>query len=194
MKFTFTRTLEHRIILALSVFALIMLLLYTGVHTANVLARYVQPAFIGWLAAFGIELTIALMAWRLARGKGEGKLNIFIIGALLFALFVSMLANVDEGYRINYQDSLQIANLGQLDVFQGIVGLAVTGLIPVLVFAISEIVGSELFTEVEQSVKSVQVERTPVEQPKQWGARELAKAAGIAPATASKVVQALNGK
>lgn len=193
MNIKLTRTLEHRIILGLSVFALIMLLAYTGVHTANVLARYVQPPFIGWLAAFGIELTIALMAWRLARGKSEGKANIFIVGALLFALFVSMLANVDEGYRINYQDSLVIANLGKLDVFQGIVGLAVTGLIPVLVFAISEIVGSELFTEVEHPAKSVQVERTQVEQ-KKWGARELAKAAGIAPATASKVTQVLNGK
>jgi predicted HTH transcriptional regulator len=77
---------------------------------------------------------------------------------------ISALANISEGYRTMYGEPLTVSNIGQLDIIQAIVGLSATGLISLIVFALSEIIGVDVETteRVAQRAKP-KTEPRPVE-------------------------------
>lgn len=142
---------EQRIQTIVAVVALGCLLAYTFVHTWSLLARYVYPPFVGGIAAFGIELVVAFISYRLATLKRSSKKSNVLISLLAFALLVSVLANVAEGYQVKFGQELTVSNIGNIDFIQAFVGLAATGLLSVMVFAVSEIVGSDVDTVVKRA-------------------------------------------
>lgn len=135
---TFNKRTEQNAMLLVCTIGLFALLTYTFVHTGAFLARFVRPAGVGYLAAFGVEIIIAALAWRLSRGQTK---NGYLTFALVIALVVSAFANVYEGYAERYGEQLTYANIWQIDIIQAVLLVFATGLISVLVFAISDIVG-----------------------------------------------------
>lgn len=133
----------NEIISFVSAFGGLLILAYTFVHTSNVLARYINPPFVGWLAGAGIELIIFSMSWKLAtiKGKEPNKLLYF---TLIISLIVSTIANVAEGYYVSHKQELTWANIGNIDPIQALVGISSNLLLPILVFAVSELVGSDI--------------------------------------------------
>lgn len=216
------RPTEQTIMMWLSCLGLTGLLIYTFVHTGGLLARYVAPWSIGYIAAFGIELMIVAMSYRLASLKRVERGNGFLLFLLIAALFVSAFANIDEGHLVRYGEHVRVDNIGELDPIQAVIGLSATGLISLLVFAISEIFGSDVNTvrratertrkQGEQAVQSEllapEQEQTPITQEangdyqqaiyslldagQSLGPRPMADVVGCSPATASKWIKEYN--
>lgn len=142
---------EQRTQMTFAVLALIGLLAYTFVHTGGLMSRYIQPAFVGYMAAFGVELAVAGISFRLASLKRKQLTSRSLLFILTSALFVSALANISEGYSVRYGEPLTWANLGDIDYIQAVIGIAATGLISLMVFAISETIGVDVETVVKQT-------------------------------------------
>lgn len=142
---------EHRTQMSFAVLALIGLLAYTFVHTGGLMSRYIQPAFVGYMAAFGVELAVAGISFRLASLKRKQITSRSLLFILISALFVSALANISEGYSVRYGEPLTWENLGDIDYIQAVIGIAATGLISLMVFAISETIGVDVETVVKQT-------------------------------------------
>lgn len=188
------------ITLLLSFAGLFCLLSYTFVHTGNVLAGFVRPSWIGFVAAFGIELLVALMAWRYAQAKRSERTDKFLRFALIATLFVSALANLTEGFHVRYQTDLSWAEITQIGVTQFVIAVAMTGLIPVLVFAVTDLLASDVnkyvkqvqpkankeLVEDEQTANSVQNLVFALLQEREHTVTELSNHLGIAKSTASK--------
>lgn len=152
----------------------LFILAYTFVHTSNVLARYVHPWWVGWIAGAGIELIIFSMSWKLATIKGkETRLSYgrhasdgLLKFTLIISLVVSTIANVAEGYFVSHQTQLTWANILEIDPIQALVGLSSNLLLPILVFAVSELVGSDVEKIAKQvPVKVGKTKRAEDEQP-----------------------------
>lgn len=154
---------EQRTQMTFAVLALIGLLAYTFVHTGGLMSRYIQPAFVGYMAAFGVELAVAGISFRLASLKRKQLTSRSLLFILISALFVSALANISEGYSVRYGEPLTWANLGDIDYIQAVIGIAATGLISLMVFAISETIG----VDVETVVRQTEREQRQAEQGKQ---------------------------
>lgn len=151
---TLPRTLiqPSKIISFVSAFGGLLILSYTFVHTSNVLARYIHPPFVGWLAGGGIELIIFSMSWKLATIKGKDP-NRLLKFTLIISLVVSTIANVAEGYYVSHKQELTWANIGSIDPIQALVGISSNLLLPILVFAVSELVGSDIERITKQATK-----------------------------------------
>lgn len=202
----------NEIIAAISAFGGLLILSYTFVHTSNVLARYIHPPFVGWLAGGGIELIIFSMSWKLATIKGKEP-NRLLKFTLIVSLIVSTIANVAEGYFVSHKQELTWANIGMIDPVQALVGISSNLLLPVLVFAVSELVGSDIeritkqvapkpSKEKQEAPEQAQTPELEAEQldpndykqavyailkeGKQMGPRPMAAAVGCSPATAKK--------
>lgn len=150
-----TKTVELYGLILLSIVTLVALLTYTFVHTGGLLSKYVQPPEIGYVAAFGVEAAIITMSIRIGKllrklaqsayKSLEGWMSLFWQGnTLLFVLAVSAAANVVEGYKVRYGLELTIDNIQDLDALQISIGLLATGLIPVVVLSMTEIVSGEI--------------------------------------------------
>ena len=63
--------------------ALALLLAYTWVHTGALLAGYVRPAYVGYLAAAGIELSVVTLSIRIGEVRKVRANSLF----MLFTLF-----------------------------------------------------------------------------------------------------------
>lgn len=137
------KNIEQFLMFALAVVGTVALLTYTFVHTGGLLAKYVEPPWVGYVAAFGIELIIALMSFKLARLRTNAKGRNGLIALLAGALLVSALANLSEGYETRFEQSLTLANIGEIDVIQAVIGVSATALLSLLVFAVAEILGDE---------------------------------------------------
>lgn len=174
-----TKTVERYGLISLSILTLFALLAYTFVHTGGLLSKYVQPPEIGYVAAFGVEAAIITMSIRIgkllrrlaqSRYKGaEGWLSLFWQGStLLFVLAVSAAANVVEGYKVRYGLELTIDNIKDLDGLQIAIGLLATGLIPVVILSMTEIVSGEIKVALEVDLQTLDpVTATPaIELPK----------------------------
>ena len=148
---------EQRTQMIIAGLALTGLLAYTFVHTGGLMSRYIHPAFVGYMAAFGVELTVAGISFRLASLKRKQLTSRSLLFILISALFVSALANISEGYTVRYGKSLTWVNLGDIDYIQAVIGIAATGLISLMVFAISELIG----VDVEAVVKQTEREQKP---------------------------------
>jgi len=134
---------KQRIQLAAGVLSLIALLTYTLIHTGGLLARYVNPPFAGYVAALGIETAIVSLSLRIGDLR-KSNLDYRFFGFVLVAVVVvSALANVYEGFHTYYGEPMTAANLTRLDPIQAIVGLSATGLISLIVLALSEIIGTD---------------------------------------------------
>lgn len=157
------KRIEQRVQMSIAVLALIGLLAYTFVHTGGLMAQYIRPVFVGYMAAFGIELAVAGISFRLASLKRKQVTSRLLLFILISALFVSALANIAEGYQVKYAKPLTWVNLNEIDYIQAVIGIAATGLISLMVFAISEMIG----TDVETVVKQTEREQKQAEPSKQ---------------------------
>lgn len=145
--------------LFVGIISLIALLTYTLVHTGGLLARYIEPALIGYVAAFGIEASVVSLSLRIGELRKSRQSTTFFLFVLVAVVIVSAIANIAEGFETSTGDKLTINNLSQLDVVQAVTGLTATGLISLIVLALSEIVG----TDVAQTMKVVQKEQKQAE-------------------------------
>lgn len=119
--------------------ALLAMLAYNFVHTGGLLAAYVDPWWIGYVAAFGIELAVVALSVAIgARNYHNLKTGGFV-AVLIGVVIVSCLANIDQGYLVRYGRHIRGDTLGSVDLVQGIIGLSATGLVSVIVMAMSEI-------------------------------------------------------
>lgn len=120
---------------------IILLLSYTFIHTGAVLARYINPPILGYMAAGGVEGLIMVLSWRRAfRAESTSSITF----TLATVLVISAIANLYEGYAVKEGQELTVSNLATLDPIQAVVGMLVTFTIPFLVFKAGEVMGSGL--------------------------------------------------
>lgn len=131
--------------------SLVGVLAYNFTHTGGLLAAYVEPRFVGYVAAFGIELAVVGLSLRIDELRRTNTDAKFHIGTLAAVVVVSALANIAEGYAVRFGESLTSANIGRLDAVQAVVSLAATGLLSLVTFAIAEIVGHDIGASVPQT-------------------------------------------
>lgn len=136
--------MKTKLQLGAGIVALVALLVYTLMHTGTALANYVQPAYVGFVAAFGIELSIVSLSLRIGELRQRRQDTKFFVFVLLAVVVVSAVANVSEGFKTAYNEHLTVDNLAQLDIVQAAIGLAMTGLISLIVLALSEILGTDV--------------------------------------------------
>lgn len=124
-----------------AVIALLTMLSYNFVHTGGLLASYVDPPIYGYIAAFGIELAVVALSVAIGTRKWHGLEAKWLGAVLISVLVVSFLANVAQGHLQRYKVDISTTTVTRIDLVQGIIGLAATGLISLIVFAMSEIAG-----------------------------------------------------
>lgn len=151
--------------------SLTALLVYTLVHTGGLLATYVNPWWVGYIAAFGIELAVVSLSLRIGDLKRTGQDSRFFMFVLVSVVIVSALANISQGFAVAHKTEMTLQNIRQLDAIQAIIGLTATGLISLIVLALSEIIGVDVNAVVRQMEREQRiVERierkpnTPTEQ------------------------------
>jgi len=120
---------------ALAALAMVLILVYTFWHTAALLASYVTPAPVGWIAALGIEAAVVALSLRAGAYKKT----------LAAALIVSAIANIERGARESglATGGLTLASVGGIDWLQAVIGIAATALLSVLVFRLADIVSHD---------------------------------------------------
>jgi hypothetical protein len=128
----------------LSLLAMVAMLSYTFWHTGTLLSRYIAPAWLGYLAAGGVELTIVAMSiqFDLLSDGDKSKLSkgLFVF-VFLSTLAVSALANVAEGFYTAKGLTLTMSTFRQIDPLQAVIGVAATGLLSICVMSLAEILG-----------------------------------------------------
>lgn len=124
--------------------ALLAMLAYNFVHTGGLMASYVDPWWIGYTAAFGIELAVVALSVAIGTRRWHGMTSRWFEAVLVAVLFVSFLANVAQGHLHRYGQDITSGTFGSIDWIQGIIGLAATGLVSIIVMAMSEITGQYL--------------------------------------------------
>ena len=149
--------MKTKVQISIGLLSLLCLLSYTWTHTGGLLAEYVNPAFVGYLAALGIELSIVGLSLRIGELKRSGLDARFFVLTLIAVVSVSALANVAMGYAVKFGEPLTLANVGRLDIVQAMVSLAATGLISLVTFALAELVGQDVSAAVKVSGKTVKV-------------------------------------
>jgi hypothetical protein len=147
--------MKAKIQIGVSLLSLLALLTYTLVHTGGLLARYVQPAVIGYVAAFGIEAAVVSLSLRIGELRRSKQSTGFFVFVLVAVVIVSAVANIAEGFTAVQGEHLTTQTIRQLDPIQAFIGLAATGLISLIVLALAEIIG----TDVETAVKQAERER-----------------------------------
>ncbi len=141
--------------LGIGIVSLIALLVYTLAHTGALLAQYVSPVFIGYIAAFGIEAAIVSLSLRIGDLRKSQQSATFFYFVLVSTVIISAIANIAEGFYTMHGEHLTLSTVRQLDLVQAVIGVTATGLISLIVLALSEIVG----TDVTQTVKQAEKER-----------------------------------
>lgn len=124
--------------------SLLALLSYTFVHTGGLLARYIKPEIVGYIAAIGIELSIVSLSLRIGDMRKLKQPNGFFLFVLIAVVAVSAVANVAEGFYVSMGTQLTSETFGQLDTIQATIGLMATAIISLIVFALSEIAGNDV--------------------------------------------------
>lgn len=121
--------------------ALLLVLVYNFVHTGGLLASYVTPPAVGFVAAVGIELSVVGLSLQIGRRKHDKQDAGFFYFVLVSVVIVSALANVAQGHLQRYGNDITIDSLTTIDIIQGIIGIAATALLSLIVMAMAEIVG-----------------------------------------------------
>lgn len=143
--------MKNKMQIGVSLLSLIALLTYTLVHTGSLLSRYVHPAVIGYIAAFGIEAAVVSLSLRIGQLRGRQESSGFFIFVLFSVVFVSAIANIAEGFTAVQSEPLTIESLRQLDPIQAFIGVAATGLVSLIVLALAEIIGTDVETAVNNT-------------------------------------------
>lgn len=125
----------------IAVAALVLMLAYNFRHTGQLLARHVDPEWYAYGAAFGIELGILVLSVAIGTAKWHSLKVGWLWIVLALVLFVSFLANVSEGHLTRYGIDITQDSIKDIDPVQSVIGLAATGMISVIVMAMSEIIG-----------------------------------------------------
>ncbi|MCA9953881.1 MAG: hypothetical protein KC434_04130 [Anaerolineales bacterium] len=136
-----------------TILSLLALLTYTLVHTGGLLARYVHPAIIGYVAAFGIEAAVVSLSLRIGELRRTKQSTVFFLFVLIAVVVVSAVANIAEGFTAVQDEALTLATVRTLDPVQAIIGLSATGLVSLIVLALAEILGTDVETAVKQADK-----------------------------------------
>jgi hypothetical protein len=100
--------MKAKIQLSVGIVSLVALLAYTLAHTGALLAQYVSPGFIGYVAAFGIELSIVSLSLRIGDLRKSQQSTGFFLFVLVSVVIVSAIANVSEGFYTMYQEQLTL--------------------------------------------------------------------------------------
>lgn len=129
---------------AVASIALLAMLTYNFVHTGGLLASYVDPRGVGYAAAFGIELAVVALSVAIGTRRWHGMKTRWFEAVLIAVLLVSFMANVSQGHLQRYGGDILTTTFGSIDLVQGIIGLAATGLISLIAMAMSEIIGQYL--------------------------------------------------
>lgn len=148
--------MQRKIELAVGGLALFGLLAYTFVHTAGLLARWVDFEPVAWAAAFGVELSIVWMSIRIGANRKAGKQTKWLVFVLGVTLFISAVANVVEGFAANQAEQLTIASASAIDPIQAIVGVFATAFVCLVVFALSEVIGTDVDKAITQAKRGEQ--------------------------------------
>jgi len=123
-----------------SVISLIGILAYTYWHTAGVLSQYTTAPVVGYIAAFGIEIAVFSLSFRIGNNdRNRGFYTFTLIGVLI----VSMLANMVMGFEVKYRTTPTWTTIQRLDIIEWIVWTAMNGLMSLISFALSKIIGSQ---------------------------------------------------
>lgn len=166
-----SRDVEQAIILIVTAIGLFGLLSYTFWHTGGLLSRFVNPGFLGYTAAFGIEAIIVVMSYKLAKLKSNSQTNWWLWFALAFALVVSAVANYAEGFYTYHEQLLTwVSWWSNVDPVQFIISLLATALISVLVFVVSDIISTDVtpvIRKVEHVIRSPEQPEQPEQQAEQ---------------------------
>ncbi len=124
--------------------ALGAVLLYNFVHTGNILASFIDPSEVGYIAAGGIEAIVIFLSMQISERRRDKRSTRLFVGALVAVVVVSALANVAEGYAVKFGKPLEVAVFGATDFAQLVVWLSSTGLLSLVVFAMAEIIGDDM--------------------------------------------------
>lgn len=124
--------------------ALGAVLLYNFVHTGNILASFIDPSEVGYIAAGGIEAIVIFLSMQISERRRDKRSTRLFVGALVAVVVVSALANVAEGYAVKFGKPLEVVVFGATDFAQLVVWLSSTGLLSLVVFAMAEIIGDDM--------------------------------------------------
>lgn len=150
--------MKDKIQLIAGIISLVGLLAYTLVHTGGLLARYIEPHGVGYVAAMGIEIAIVSLSLRIGDLK-RGNLDYrFFLFVLVSVVVVSALANVAEGFATSTGERLTVGNVSRMDIVEVVIGLSATGLISLIVLALSEIIGTDVQAVITAEDKKRRVE------------------------------------
>lgn len=137
-------TKKNVLMIVIGIISIIGLFSYTWIHSGNLLARYIDPPFIGFLAAAGIELSIIGLSMRIGELKKSGLNYRYFAFTLIAVVVVSAAANIAEGFYVRYNEALTVANIGRLDLIEAVILLGATGLISLVTLALSELIGQDV--------------------------------------------------
>ncbi len=124
--------------------SLVGVLAYNWTHTGGLLASYVRPEFVGYVAAAGIELAVVGLSLRIDELRRANNAATFHLATLGAVVIVSAIANVAQGYLVKFGQELTSTNIVRLDAVQVVVSLSATGLLSLVVFALAEVVGHDI--------------------------------------------------
>lgn len=136
-------------------FVLPTLLAYSGKHTADLLASYSDPWWLGYGGAFGIEILVVLISLKIGREMAalyrdrlaKKELDLGHVASLVWQIItlgivtmVSIIANIVQGYHVKYGQDLTVQRIPDIDPAQMLAGILATALIPIVTLAVSEII------------------------------------------------------
>ncbi len=171
--------MKAKVQIGVTVLSLLALLTYTLVHTGGLLARYVHPAVIGYVAAFGIEAAVVSLSLRIGELRRSKQSTGFFLFVLVAVVVVSAVANIAEGFTAVQGEQLTSRTIQQLDPVQAFIGLSATGLVSLIVLALAEILG----TDVDTAVKQAERERKRLPEPMPIQVNTVVQSEAIAPST-----------
>jgi hypothetical protein len=152
---------KREVMIVFGALSLLALLSYTWVHTGGLLSTYVNPGWIGYVAAFGIESAIVGFSLRIGELKKLGQNYWFFLTALILVMVVSAIANISQGFYVKYGEYLSVNNWQKMDLVEAGILIAATGLISVVTLAISEVVGQDVVVAQKDAAKEERRSQKP---------------------------------
>jgi len=137
--------------------ALFSMLAYNFFHTANLLSSYIDPMEVGFIAAFGVEMSVVGLSITIGTRKWHNLDTRGFYIVLLLVVVVSFLANVSQGHLQKYGEEITWNTITGFDWLQGVIGLAATGLISVITMAMAEIIGQYIVQIAHKEVEEAEV-------------------------------------
>lgn len=124
---------------------MIALLQYNWSHTAAMFGNYIHSSLSAGFAAFGVELAVIWLSWRLGQLKNfEGRVFLSVPGITLIAVIImSMVANWSEGFKVKHGVALTSTTIQAVDWMDIVFGVVATVFASAIVFALSEVLSGD---------------------------------------------------